>query len=132
MEEIMKMLARIKLGLLAGAVAVAMALPASADGKEGKKKEDIKLDDCPVAVQKTIRDNAAGGEIIEVEKEIKKDGTVVYEAEVKTPNGKKVDIQVAEDGKLIKVEADEDDDNDEDDEDDGDDEDDNDDNEQDD
>jgi len=115
---IMKMLAQMKVGLVAAAVALALALPAVAGEKEGKKKEEIKLNDCPAAVQQTIKDNAAGGEILEVEKVTKKDGTVVYEAEVKKADGKKVDIKVAADGKLIKVEdaeGDNDQDNDKDD-----------------
>ena len=87
---------------------LALALPALAEGKEGKegkKKEEIKLTDCPAAVQKTIKDNAGSGEILEVEKCAKKDA-VVYEAEVKKADGKKVDIKVAADGKLIEMEAD--------------------------
>jgi len=105
----MKMLTRVKVGLVAGTVVLVLALPALAEGKEGKegkKKEEIKLADCPAAVQQTIKDNAGGGEILEVEKATKKDGTVVYEAEVKKADGKKVDIKVAADGKLIEVEAD--------------------------
>jgi hypothetical protein len=54
-----------------------------------------------------IKDSAAGGEILEVEKGAKKDGTVVHEAEVRKADGKKVDIQVAADGKLTEVEDDE-------------------------
>ena len=96
----MKMLAQVKVGLVAAvvALALALALPAYAEGK--KQKEEVKLADCPAAVQQTIKDNAAGGEILEVEKATKKDGTVVYEAEVKKADGKKVDVKVAADGKL--------------------------------
>jgi hypothetical protein len=104
----MKMLNRMKVGLVAGTVVLALALPALAEGKEGtegKKKAEIKLTDCPAAVQQTIKDNAGGGEILEVEKSAKKEGAVVYEAEVKKADGKKIDIKVAADGKLIEVEA---------------------------
>ena len=106
----MKILTRMKVGLVAGTVVLALALPALAEGKEGKegkKKEEIKLTDCPAAVQQTVKDNAGGGEILEVEKSTKKDGAVVYEAEVKQADGKKIDIKVKADGKLIEVEADE-------------------------
>jgi uncharacterized membrane protein YkoI len=96
------MFAQIKVGLVAATVALALALPAHAEGK--KKKEEVKLADCPAAVQQTIKDNAGGGEILEVEKATKKDGTVVYEAEVKKADGKKVEVKVAADGKLLKVE----------------------------
>ena len=104
----MKLFKRIPASCLAAGVAVALALPAFAGGKE----EKVKLADCPAAVQQTINDNAAGGEILEIEKETKKDGSVVYEAEVKKSDGKKIEIKVAADGKLIKVEADDDDDDD--------------------
>jgi uncharacterized membrane protein YkoI len=95
------MLAQIKVGLVAATVALALALPAHA---EGKKKEEVKLADRPAALQQTVKDNAGGGEILEVEKATKKDGTVVYEAEVKKADGKKVEVKVAADGKLLKVE----------------------------
>lgn len=100
----MKMLNRMKAGLVAGTVVLALALPALAEGKEGKKKEEIKLTDCPAVVQKTVKENAGGGEILEVEKSAKK-GAVVYEAEVKKADGKKIDIKVTADGKLIEIEA---------------------------
>ena len=95
------------------ALAFAVALPAFADGKE----EKVKLEDCPEAVQKTIKDYADGGTIVEIEKETSKDGTVTYEAEVKKTDGTEIEIEVAADGKLIKIEVedDEDDDGDEDD-----------------
>ena len=77
-----------------------------------KNKEKLKLADCPAAVQQTIKDNAGGGEVKEVEKTTKKDGAVVYEADAKKADGKKVEVQVAADGKLIKVSSDEEDDDD--------------------
>ena len=93
------------------ALAFAVALPAFADGKE----EKVKLADCPEAVQKTINDNANGGKIVEIEKETSKDGTVTYEAEVKKTDGTEIEIVVAADGKLIKIETEDDEDDDEDD-----------------
>jgi hypothetical protein len=116
----MKMLNRLGVGLVAGTAAILLALPVLAEDKEGKEQE-IKLADCPAAVQQTIKDNAGRGQILEVEKSVAKDGAVVYEAEVKKADGKKVDVKVAADGKLIAIEADDegeaDDDEDEDDED---------------
>jgi hypothetical protein len=90
---------------------VALALYAS--GKE----EDIKLEDCPDAVQKTIKSEAGDGKILEVEKETNGDGKVTYEAEVKKSNGTVIEIEVAADGTLIGVEEEEDDDDEDDDED---------------
>ena len=88
------------------ALAFALALPAFADGKE----EKVKLEDCPEAVQKTIKENANGGKIVEIEKETNKDGTVTYEAEVKKTDGTEIEIEVAADGKLIKIETEDDED----------------------
>jgi hypothetical protein len=96
------------------ALAFAATLPAFADGKE----EKVKLSDCPEAVQKTIKDNANGGTIVEIEKETSKDGTVTYEAEVKKTDGTVIEIEVAADGKLIEIETEDDEDDKDDDEDD--------------
>jgi hypothetical protein len=78
------------------------------------KEERIKWKDVPPAVQKTITENAGGGRIEEIEKEtttqnvrvlhFNADKTVtVYEAEVEKPDGKEIEIDVGEDGKLIQV-----------------------------
>ena len=96
------------------ALAFAAALSAFAGGKE----EKVKLSDCPEAVQKTIKDNANGGKIVEIEKETSKDGTVTYEAEVKKADGTEIEIEVAADGKLIKIETEDDEDDEDGDEDD--------------
>lgn len=98
-------------GLLALVIGLALAIPALAGGKEKK----VKFEDCPAAVQKTIKDHANGGKIVEIEKETTKDGTVLYEAEVKTANGKELEIVVGADGTLIKVESEDDEDDDDDD-----------------
>lgn len=105
------MLAHIKVGLVAAAVMLAQVLPAAA------KEEKVKLSDCPAAVQKTIKEQAEGGKILEIEKETKKDGSVVYEAEIKKSDGKKIEIEVAEDGKLLDTEVEDDEDDKEDDDD---------------
>jgi len=87
----------------AGAVgALALVLPLLAADNENKDKEEtVNFKDCPAAVQKAILDNANGGKILEVEKETTKDGKVIYEAEVKKADGKKTDVKVTEEGKLI-------------------------------
>jgi uncharacterized membrane protein YkoI len=103
--NVMNTLLRTTVGLMVATALLAPAWPAfSAD-----REEKVKLEDCPAAVQKTIKDNAGSGKIVEVEKETKKDGSVVYEAEVKKTNGRMVDIEVAEDGRLIEVEEDDED-----------------------
>ncbi|HET7060576.1 MAG TPA: hypothetical protein VFI43_00195 [Nitrosospira sp.] len=78
------------------------------------EKERIQWMDVPPAVQKTILNHAGGGKIEEIEKETKiqkvrvlhfdSGKTVtVYEAEVEKPDGKEIEIDVGEDGKLIKI-----------------------------
>src|SRR5215469_18551456 len=77
--------------------------------EKDENKQKISLTDMPPAVQKTIQDNLAGGKITETVKEAK-DGKTYYEAEVQKSDGEKVEIKVAEDGKLINVGQEEDDD----------------------
>ena len=74
-----------------------------------ENKQKVALTDLPAAVQKTIQDNLGGGTITETAKETK-DGKTYYEAEVKKSGGEKVEIKVAEDGKLIGVGQEEDED----------------------
>ena len=112
----MRNIKKIPRTLLVLALGFAIAFPIIATAKETK----IKLEDCPAAVQKTIKDNANGGKIVEVEKEVSKDGVVSYEAEVKTADGKERDIVVGADGTLIKIEDEDDEDDDDDDDDDDD------------
>lgn len=79
-------------------------------GNNDNKEVKVKPEDCPKAVLKAIKDTTKDGKIIEIEKEIKKDGSVVYEAEVKMSNGKKIEIKVSADGKVIKIENEDDED----------------------
>jgi len=99
------MKSRTKISILTAVLTLGLILPALIYAKE----EKVKLGDCPEAVQKTIKEKANGGKIVEVEKETKKDGTVVYEAEIKK-DGKEIEVVVAADGTLIKVEQEDDDD----------------------
>ena len=78
-----------------------------------ENRQKVALTDLPPAVQKTIQDNLGGGAITETAKETK-DGKTYYEAEVKKPGGEKVEIKVAEDGKLINVGQEEEEDEEED------------------
>lgn len=90
--------------ILLSTAAIVFAVSACA-GKEAR----VEWSEVPAVVQRTITHHAEGGEIEEVEKEIKlKNGNTVtiYEAEVKRPDGKKIEIKVGEDGKLIELEED--------------------------
>jgi len=74
-----------------------------------ENKQQVAMTDLPPAVQKTIQDNLAGGAVTETMKETK-DGKTYYEARVQKSGGEKVEIKVAEDGKLVGVGKEEDDD----------------------
>ena len=87
------MKSRTKISILTAVLALGLILPTLIYAKE----EKVKLGDCPEAVQKTIKEKADGGKIVEVEKETRKDG-------------KEIEVVVAADGTLIKVEQEEDDD----------------------
>ena len=88
-------------GLLALAVGLVLAVSGCS---EGKKEVTLKFADCPAAVQKTIIDHAGGVQFPEIDKETKKDGRVVYEAKGKKADGKKIEIKVAADGRLVGLE----------------------------
>jgi hypothetical protein len=80
-------------------IAMSFAAPAFAD-------EKVQWSHLPAAVQKTITENAGGGEIEEIEKEsemILGKRILIYEADVKKTDGSKLEIRVREDGKLISM-----------------------------
>jgi uncharacterized membrane protein YkoI len=54
----------------------------------------------PAAPRATLQAEAKGGKVTEVEKEMK-DGKTVYSADVTSADGKKWDVVIGEDGKLI-------------------------------
>jgi len=75
------------------------------------KSEEVKWADVPANVQKTISKHMGGGEIEEIKKETRTtDGKslTIYEAKVRKPgpSGKKIEIEVDEDGKLVELEDD--------------------------
>ena len=93
-------------------VAVIFATPAFA----GSNEVDVRWADVPVVAQKTIQktidDHAEVGIVGMIEgikKKTKISGgknVIVYEADVRTPDGKMVEIDVREDGRLMKFERD--------------------------
>ena len=94
---------------------VALCAPASLADKE-ENEHKLQLKDCPKAVQKTIKKETDGGKIIEIEKE-RHHGKFVYECEY-IKDKQRWEITVAQNGKLLKNEREDNDD--EADEDDGD------------
>ena len=86
----------------------ALALPGSAFAKEHKKKATavrVNWKDVPAAVQTTMQSNAAGGKVVEVDKETV-NGVLFYYGEVKGTDRKWTKIYVTESGALMKAEPD--------------------------
>jgi hypothetical protein len=84
------------------------ALPGSAFAKDHVQKAvgaRVSWKDVPAAVQTTIQSNAAGGKVVEVDKETA-NGVLFYLAEVKGTDGKWTKVYVTDTGTLMKVEAD--------------------------
>lgn len=78
-----------------------LAMPGCAsESKEAKTPEiKVKLEDCPPAVQQTIKKELGSGQLGDIAKETKA-GATVYEADAKI-DGKDYETNVAADGKLI-------------------------------
>jgi len=74
-------------------------------GYSKTKEGGISLKDVPRAVRATIKKHAAGGKIIEIERNTA-EGTIVYEAEI-ILNGKELDILVSATGKYLGIEEEE-------------------------
>ena len=88
------------------------------EGEEGDEEDKdegvtVSFEELPQAVKDTV--NNEKGEIGEIEKE-EEDGKVIYDVDVKI-EGKKFELKIAADGRLLKKEADEDEDGDQEDDD---------------
>lgn len=64
--------------------------------------EDIRLEDCPPAVQQTIQANLRDGKLDDV-KVIKVEDRTLYVADVDLPNGEDVKVHINGEGKLLKT-----------------------------
>jgi hypothetical protein len=92
-----------KLGtlLLAGALGTGLGAHAFAHENEGgHEHQSVRMSEAPAAVQDTLNREAKGGKIEELRKETRKDGSVVYEAEI-VKKGKGTDLAVSSDGKVV-------------------------------
>lgn len=83
---------------LAAIISASLAFGVAAQATE-EKGEAVDMKSLPAAVQKTIKEKAAGGEIVKVEKEEHK-GKWIYEAVVKT-GGKEWGFEVDANGKYL-------------------------------
>jgi len=87
--------------LLAGALGVGLGGRAFADENEsGHEHQSVTMAELPAPVQATFKREAKGGKIEELRKETRKDGSVVYDAEV-VKKGKGTDIEVNAAGKVV-------------------------------
>jgi len=94
--------------------AILLALPActtmAQEKKEAENEKDevkVKLDQVPAAVQATLKEEAKGATIDQVDKE-SDNGKTVYEADVAI-KGKNYEIKVLEDGTLLSKKLDQED-----------------------
>lgn len=97
----------ILIGVLAAA-GLALGVGAVATQKMMDDDVEVSIDAVPAAVRATILAQAGGNAVDEIEMETE-NGRTVYEAEV-VIDGRKVEIEVAEDGTLLGQDADDDED----------------------
>jgi uncharacterized membrane protein YkoI len=86
--------------LLTAVIGAGLAFGVSAQAKE-QMGEMVELKSLPAAVQQTIKEKAAGGEIVRVKREDDTNGKWNYEVFVKT-NGKEWQFEVDPSGKFVK------------------------------
>jgi hypothetical protein len=71
------------------------------ENESGHEHQAVKMEDAPGPVQATLKKEGKGGDIEELRKETRKDGAVIYEAEI-VKNGKGRDIEVSAEGKVLR------------------------------
>ena len=87
--------------LLAGTMGTGVGARALANENEGgHQHQSVTMAELPDAVQTTLKREAKGGKIEELRKETRKDGSVIYEAEV-VKKGKGTDLEVSAEGKVV-------------------------------
>ena len=86
--------------LLTALIGAGLAFGVLAQAKE-QMGEKVELKSLPAAVQQTIKEKAAGGEIVHVKREDDTNGKWNYEIVVKT-NGKESKFEVDPNGKFLK------------------------------
>ena len=111
----MRISQRICLSAVLVIAALVLAWPQAVFAGEDEAEHIVTFKQLPKAVRLTLQRESAGGNLGTIEKETE-DGSIVYEAEL-TLDGRKYEIEVAENGVLLKKELDDDDDEDGDDDD---------------
>jgi uncharacterized membrane protein YkoI len=86
---------------LAGALGAGLGSRALAEENEsGHEHQPVTMAELPAAVQATFKHEAKGGQIEELRKETRKNGSVVYEGEI-VKNGKGRELEVSSTGKVL-------------------------------
>ena len=86
--------------VLAAIIGAALAFSVAAQAKEPVAGEMVQVRSLPGNVQQTIKDKAAGGEIVRVKREDDSNGKWYYEATVKT-NGREWHFELDPSGKFV-------------------------------
>ena len=88
-------------------ISALVALPGLVLARDHKKKTGVEVSwkDVPAPVQTTMQSNAAGGKVVEVDKETV-NGVLYYYGEIKGTDHKWTKVYVTESGTLMKVEPD--------------------------
>jgi hypothetical protein len=94
----------VKTTTLALALAVGLGASSARANEKDEDEQKVEIKDVSADVQKTIHDYLAAGNVTSVVKE-SENGKTLYSANVQKPNGEKVEIKVAEDGKLVRMNA---------------------------
>lgn len=81
------------------AVAIAGALALTAAAPSALAGTDVKLDQLPKEVQKTVEDETKDGKIKDIERDTEQ-GRTIYEVEF-TTGGEDFELDIAEDGTLL-------------------------------
>jgi hypothetical protein len=92
-----------KRAVLAAVIGAGLAFSAAAQTTR-QPGENVDLKSLPASVQQTIKQKAAGGEIVRVKREDDASGKWNYEVVVRT-NGKESGFEVVPNGKLLKQHA---------------------------
>ena len=88
-------------------------LEVAEDGTLLEKGEEVRLTEVPAAVRATIERELGGVSPEKIERETEK-GTVCYEVEAETADGREIELEIAEDGTLLDKDVEDADDNDDD------------------
>lgn len=98
---------KLTINMIVAAVLLATLCGSAFAPKREKKRANNAVDwkTVPAAAQTAIQNNANGGKVLEVSKELK-NGVTVYRAEVKEHGGKLFKIAVTDTGAVLKVKED--------------------------